>query len=303
MDVFLSHSSANTVEGRRVERTLKAADLSVWLDRSEIRLGALLRAELQQAIMNSRVLVLLWSKAARRSPWVAAEILTAYHLDRFIIPCLLDGASLPQFLSSAVQLDLRRKGRSPLQELVRAVGAAPQQRNEILPVMRGTDAKLEKTIGRLHTSQENELADMRSGDLRAAARKHSSIDKRLTQARKAWRFSHVLLNMAGYHAKNEYLINHWAEVQAGHAPKDRLLDRAQRCFFDTLFIDPNDFSALNGLGSVLIMQHELAAARFFVTRVIGLAKRAGIRYRAAEEDLALIDAMSGGPPDGTDTAN
>ena len=296
MDAFLSHSSANTVEARRIERALEAAGLSVWLDRSEIRLGVLLRKELQQAIWDSRVLVLLWSKAAGRSPWVAAEVLTGFHLDRFIIPCLLDSAPLPQFLDSAVQLDLRRKGRAPLQELARAVIGATRHRNEILPLMRGKDPKLERTVRALYVTQGEELDYMGSGDTRAATRAHGDLDKRLAKVRRAWPFDHVLLNMAGYHAKNEYLIKHWAAVQAGHRPKDRLLDRAQRFFFETLFVDPNDYSAINGLGSVLSLQHELDAAEFFVTRAISLAKQDGVDYSAAEQDLALVQFWRSAKP-------
>lgn len=288
LDAFLSHSSANSVEARRIERALEAAGLSVWLDRSEIRLGVLLRKELQQAIQNSRVLILLWSKAAGRSPWVAAEILTGFHLDRFIIPCLLDGAPLPQFMSSAVQLDLRHKGPSPLRELVRAVSRAPRHTNEILPLMRSENASLSETIRKICATQQKELDCMDAGDMRAASRAHGDVEKQLAKARKEWPLDHFLLNMAGYHAKNEYQIKHWPAIQSGVTPKDRLLATAQRFFFDTLFVDPNDYSAINGLASVLALQHELDAAESFLTRAIGLAKRDGVDYTAAKLDLAQI---------------
>jgi hypothetical protein len=128
MDAFLSHSSVNTETARRIARSLAAADLNVWIDRSNLRVGSLLRSELQQAISRSRVFVLLWSRAARHSPWVKAELLTAFHSNRFILPCLLDGTSLPQFLMNSVQLDLRRKGPAPLQELAREIRRAPGAR-------------------------------------------------------------------------------------------------------------------------------------------------------------------------------
>jgi hypothetical protein len=288
VDVFLSHSSANTIPARRIARSLERARLSVWFDRTNIRLGNLLRKELQQGITDSRVLVLLWSKAARHSSWVKAELLTAFHLNRFILPCLLDGTSLPQFLQSSVQLDLRRKGVTPLQELAREIRRAPQHTNELLPPMRRESAELLQAINEIYAIQEKELDSMGAEDMRATAQAHNEVANRLAQARKAWPFDHCLLNMAGYHAKNEYLIKHWGAIQAGQRPGDRLLDEAQRFFFDTLFVDPNDCSPLNGLGSVLILQHELDAAEFFVSRSIKLAKRKGIDYGAAKEDLALI---------------
>jgi len=48
--------------------------------------------ELLQAIEASRVVVLLWSEAAANSRWVATEVLTSFHLNRFILPCVLDAA-------------------------------------------------------------------------------------------------------------------------------------------------------------------------------------------------------------------
>jgi hypothetical protein len=45
---------------------------------------------------------------------------------------------------------------------------------------------------------------------------------------------------------------------------------------------------MNGLGSALILQRELDAAEFFITRAIALAQREGLEYAEAKEDLALI---------------
>src|SRR5262245_48248236 len=87
---FISRSSANAALAGRIERALESDGLPVWLDRSKIRAGQLLRPELQGAIGGSRVLVLLWSKAAAKSRWVAAEILTAFHLNRFVVACVCD---------------------------------------------------------------------------------------------------------------------------------------------------------------------------------------------------------------------
>jgi hypothetical protein len=169
------------------------------------------------------------------------------HMDQFVVPCFLDGARLPQFLGSAVRLDLRRKGPAPSRELARAVREAPRHANELLPPMRSENPELGKTIRELAATQMKELESMGAGDMRAAARMHGDVDKRLAKARDAWPFEHMLLNIAGYHAKNEYMIKHWGAIQAGDTPKDLLLDRAQRFFFDTLFVDPNDSSAIINL--------------------------------------------------------
>ena len=98
----------------------------------------------------------------------------------------------------------------------------------------------------------------------------------------------MILNLAGYHRKNAYMLKHWDAIQAGRPPKDPLLRRAEQFFFEALFVTPTDYSALNGLGSILILERELEAAEFFVRRAIALAKKKKIAYSDAEHDLAMI---------------
>ena len=84
-DFFLSHSHADAAQAEALANWLKEQEkLTPWLDNADIGLGALLRNELQEAIRRSRLLVLLWSRAAARSRWGAAEILTAFRLDRLL---------------------------------------------------------------------------------------------------------------------------------------------------------------------------------------------------------------------------
>ena len=100
MDAFISHASKDAALAARIGQALADDGLQAWLDRSQSRAGALLRKELQDAIEASRVLVLLWSKAAAKSRWVAAEVLTAFHTDRHIVGCVRGEAPLPYFLQT-----------------------------------------------------------------------------------------------------------------------------------------------------------------------------------------------------------
>ena len=109
--VFISHSSASAAAAARIERAFAQAGLSTWLDNSDLGLGILLRNGLTEAIQQSSAVVLVWSKPASRSRWVSAEILTAFHVNRFILPCVTDDAPLPQFLIRSAYMDLRRPGR------------------------------------------------------------------------------------------------------------------------------------------------------------------------------------------------
>lgn len=295
MDAFISHSSADAALAGRVERALERDGQTAWLDKTEIRVGSLLRDELQSSIEGSRAVILLWSKAAARSRWVAAEVLTAFHLGRFIIPCVLDAARLPQFLESTVYLDFRRNPRAQIKTLLRAVREAPREANELLPVMSAQSPELRELCDEVARGQAHELDLYGRWDTAGARAAHALVDKLLRPAERRWKFDALVLKLAGYHRKNAYLLKHADAINAGRMPKDPLLLRSERFFFETLFVNPLDYESLNGLASVLILERELDAALFFVNRAIELAARAGIRYREAEQDRALIRRYKDAP--------
>ncbi len=288
MDAFISHSSTDAALAGRVERALERDGLAAWLDSTEIRVGTLLRDELQAAIKQSRAVVLLWSKSAARSRWVAAEILTAFHLNRFIIACVLDNARLPQFLENTIYLDFRRDEKRQLKTLCRAVREAPRRANALQRVMSARSPELRELTDTIARGQLHELTLLGQWNLDGAREVHALVDDVLRPAEKKWRLDATLLKLAGYHRKNTYMLKHWDAVNAGRAPKDRLLVRAERFFFDTLFVNPADYESLNGLGSILIYERDLDAALFFINRAILLAKRAGVDYAEAKHDRDLI---------------
>ena len=289
MDAFISHSSKNRLLARKVEASLAAAGLKAWLDDSDLNLGALLRSELQKQIGGSRTVVLLWSKPASQSRWINAEWLTAYHLDKFIVPCKLDDTLLPQCLQSTVYMPLGRGSRASLERVTRAVREAPAARNDVLPPMRSESADLAAAIATTANDQQLMTDALLARDLDKASELQQLLDDVMTKATRAWPFDPVVVNLDGYHQKNAYMLKYWDAIQAGRAPADPLLVDAERRFFDSLAIDPADPAALNGLGSVLILERELEAAEFFVVAAIKAAKARGLSsYPAAEQDLQLI---------------
>lgn len=288
MNIFISHSSKDMAQAERIERVLEKDGHDVWLDRSDIRLGVLLRAELHSAIRKSRAVALVWSKAAKASRWVAAEILIAFHLKRFIIPCVVDNTPLPQFLDNTVYLNFLANEKNALRSLRRAILTVLKTVNTFSKVMSSQSADLQQAIHLIAHGQDAELERLGQRDLKRAHELHAVIDTEMKKAEKAWRFDLMILNLAGYHRKNAYMLKHWDAIQAGRPPKDPLLRRAEQFFFEALFVNPTDYSALNGLGSILILERELEAAEFFVRRAIAAAKKKKINYAAAEHDLALI---------------
>lgn len=288
MDAFISHASADASLAIRVERLLEAAGLSVWLDRSEIRAGRLLRAELQTALRGSRVVVLLWSKTAARSRWVAAELLTAFHLGRFVVACARDRTPLPYYLQNTIYLNVAPGKAGWVDDLRRAIREAPRAANEVPPGIGSETPELNKTIRLLAEGQSAVTGRLGQNDLAGARKSQRIVDPAMKAAERKWRLEAMILNLAGYHRKNAYMVKHWPAIMAGRPPKDPLLDRAERCFHQSLFADPYDCSALNGLGSTLFYERELDAAEFFIRRALALARKAGVDYQEARDDLRLV---------------
>jgi TIR domain len=286
VDAFISHASEDSRFAARLVKALETDGLSAWIDDAEVRFGALLRKSLQSAIRDCRVLVLVWSKAASNSRWVLAEIFTALHSGRFIVPCVLDRTSLPQFLQNTVWLDQRRDKASLGEKLCKAIRAAPRRGNQIAPFIAGTKREVGDAVMAVAKAQAAEL-DALPSDRANAAQFHEIVDAALKRLERAFPFEPMILGAAGYHRKNAYLNKHWDAIQAGQAPKDRLLEEAERFFFKVLCFKPLDPSSLNGLGSILFLERELDAAEFFVRRAIKLAGGPG-HYPEADHDLKAI---------------
>jgi len=284
LDAFISHASRESRFAKQLVETLKDDGLTAWIDDEGVRFGGLLRDEIQSAIRRCRVLVLAWSKSASESRWVMAEMFTALHSGRFIITCVLDRTDLPQFLQNTAWLDRRRDKAALGEKLCVAIRSAARGRTRVAPFMAGANPEADnasRSVAMMQLAELNALPN----DLAKAAQLHKKVDAALKIIEKKFPFDPMVLSVAGYHRKNAYLGRHWAEIQAGQAPKDSLLEKAERYFFKVLCFKPFDPSSLNGLGSVLILERELDAAEFFIRRAIDLA---GGHYMQAEEDLRLV---------------
>jgi hypothetical protein len=156
--------------------------------------------------------------------------------------------------------------------------------------MRSESAELREAIDSIVRGQDAVTTQLGQREPDKAAQVQALLDTVMTHARAAWPFDPVIVNLDGYHYKNAYMLKHWDAIQAGRAPADPLLARAEARFFETVSIDPTDPSALNGLGSVLILERELDAALVFVEAAIRAAQAQGLpTYEAAERDRELIN--------------
>ena len=282
-DAFISHSGKNTAQAETIEVGLGAK--RVWLDRSEIRLGALLGRELLANIRASRGLVLVWSKHAAQSPWVQSEWIAAANLGKPIVPVRLDKTPLPQSLGNTLW---RQGGGASLEgfvdELARTIRDGLSLGPSISPSMRLPNPRLEAEVTRLALAQRTMFDDFYGGSPAKARRRQRRVETQTTALVKKYPRDPRAAALWAYNQKNSVILEHDDDIMAGIKVDDARLEEARWRFLHGLWLDPLDPEALNGLGTIAWFAHDLDTAEFFV--------RAALRrlpdYADAKHDLNLI---------------
>jgi hypothetical protein len=282
-DAFISHSGRNTAQAETIEAGLGAK--RVWLDRSEIRLGALLGRELLANIRASRGLVLVWSKHAAQSPWVQSEWIAAANLGKPIVPVRLDKTPLPQSLGNTLW---RQGGGASLEgfvdEFARTIRDGLSLGPSISPSMRLPNPRLEAEVTRLALAQRTMFDDFYGGSQAKARRRQRRLETQTTALVKKYPRDPRAAALWAYNEKNSVILEHDDDIMAGIKVDDARLEEARWRFLHGLWLDPLDPEALNGLGTIAWFAHDLDTAEFFV--------RAALRrlpdYADAKHDLNLI---------------
>ena len=282
-DAFISHSGKDTAQAETIEAGLGAK--RVWLDRSEIRLGALLGRELLANIRASRGLVLVWSKHAARSPWVQSEWIAAANLGKPIVPVRLDKTPLPQSLGNTLW---RQGGGASLEgfvdELARTIRGGLSLGPSISPSMRLPNPRLEAEVTRLALAQRTMFDDFYGGSQAKARRRQRRLETQTTALVKKYPRDPRAAALWAYNEKNSVILEHDDDIMAGIKVDDARLEEARWRFLHGLWLDPLDPEALNGLGTIAWFAHDLDTAEFFI--------RAALRrlpdYADAKHDLNLI---------------
>jgi TIR domain len=111
-DVFISHSSRDSDFSHRLATDLMAAGLKVWLDKWELRAGDSIAAAVEQAIGESRYLLLVMSPDYFQSAWTMQEWRSALasELDgRGVkaIPVMYRDCDVPPLLAQKLFIDFR----------------------------------------------------------------------------------------------------------------------------------------------------------------------------------------------------
>jgi len=100
--IFISYSHYDKVHAGRLDSELRAAGAEVFIDYEVTRVGKSFPDRMNEALEWCDTLILLWSKNAKESRWVAKEWQYAMHAGKTIIPCTIDGTSLPPLLTTTL---------------------------------------------------------------------------------------------------------------------------------------------------------------------------------------------------------
>lgn len=133
--VFLSHSSRDKEDVRRLAEDLRAEGINVWLDEWEIAVGDRISQKIQQGLAESDYLAVWLTKDAIESGWVEREWQAKFHeevnQDRTVVlPLLGEHCTLPPLLRDKRYADFRDDYAKGLAELLKVFDRTPARQRQ-----------------------------------------------------------------------------------------------------------------------------------------------------------------------------
>jgi hypothetical protein len=105
-ELFISYCRHDFDTANALADTLSKAGLSVWLDRRAIQEGATFDTQIEEAIAQTRVVIVIWSEHSAKSHWVRAE--AAYALGKHkLLPISIDQSEPPLQFMQIQTIDFR----------------------------------------------------------------------------------------------------------------------------------------------------------------------------------------------------
>src|SRR5690348_10634500 len=93
--IFVSHSSDDATCAEAVRTGLEAKGYSVWREPTSLSLESILYPRtIENVILGSAAVILIWSSSASGSEWVQRHMLFAQRLKKLIVPTLRDNTDL-----------------------------------------------------------------------------------------------------------------------------------------------------------------------------------------------------------------
>jgi hypothetical protein len=121
-DLFLSHSSKDKGLALRLATDLNFCGVDVWLDEWEIQIGQSIADVLANAMEQARFVAILVSENYNKSVWTKREYKKALSREEregriVMLPLILGGNELPDFLEDKKYIDLREHYYSGLVQI------------------------------------------------------------------------------------------------------------------------------------------------------------------------------------------
>ncbi len=105
-ELFISYCRHDLGAANALADTFSKAGLSVWMDRKGVQEGAAFDTQIEEAIAQTRVVIVIWSEHSVKSHWVRAE--AAYALGkRKLLPISIDQSEPPLQFMQIQTIDFR----------------------------------------------------------------------------------------------------------------------------------------------------------------------------------------------------
>ena len=93
-DVFISYKAEEIKEATWLRNTLEKNGISCWMAPESIPGGSNYAVEIPRAIQGCKVFVLVLSKQAQSSPWIAKELDRAINANKIVMPFMIENCQL-----------------------------------------------------------------------------------------------------------------------------------------------------------------------------------------------------------------
>ena len=129
-ELFISYCRHDSDAANALADTLSKAGLSVWLDRKGIQEGAAFDTQIEEAIAQTRVVIVIWSEHSVKSHWVRVE--AAYALGkRKLLPISIDQSEPPLQFMQIQTIDFRYWDRTSKHHAFQQLAGALAKRLEV----------------------------------------------------------------------------------------------------------------------------------------------------------------------------
>lgn len=97
--IFVSQAPQDAECAEQIRQGLEAGGYTTWREPTSLSIESILYPRtIENVILSSAAVVLVWSSSAAQSEWVERHLLFAQQLQKLILPVLLDEADLPNTL-------------------------------------------------------------------------------------------------------------------------------------------------------------------------------------------------------------